>query len=55
MSTNTKIFQIYYKPELIAHCDPDFVPLDNTANPHPELREWDVWNRNHEDILAQEN
>jgi len=54
MSTNTKIFQIYYKPELIAHCDPDFVPLDNTANPHPELREWDVWNRNHEDILAQD-
>lgn len=54
MSTNTKIFQIYYKPELIAHCDPDFVPLDNTANPRPELREWDVWNRNHEDILAQD-
>lgn len=53
MSTNTKIFQIYYKPELKIHLEPEFTPLDNTDNPHPELREWDVWNRNHEGILDE--
>lgn len=53
MSTNTKIFQIYFKPELLAHCDPDFEPMDNTDNPRPELREWDKWDREHENILAQ--
>lgn len=53
MSINTKIFQIYYKPELEQHCDPLFVPLDNTANPRPELREWDVWDRFHEQRLAE--
>jgi hypothetical protein len=53
MSLNTKIFQIYFKPELKQHCDPSFTPLDNTDNPRPELREWDVWNRNHETILEQ--
>jgi len=53
MSTNTKIFQIYFKPELKVHCDPAFEPLDNTANPRPELREWDVWDREHDNILAQ--
>jgi hypothetical protein len=53
MSTNTKIYQIYFKPELKDHCDPLFTPLDNTANPRPELREWDVWDRTHEDILNE--
>jgi len=53
MSTNTKIYQIYFKPELKDHCDPLFTPLDNTANPRPELREWDVWDRKHEDILDE--
>jgi hypothetical protein len=53
MSTNTKIFQIYFKPELKDHCDPLFTPLDNTANPRPELREWDVWDREHATIAAQ--
>ena len=53
MSTNTKIFQIYFKPELVAHCDPAFTPLDNTSNPRPELREWDVWDREHANIAAQ--
>ena len=53
MSINTKIFQIYFKPELEQHCDPLFTPLDNTANPRPELREWDVWDREHENILAE--
>jgi len=53
MSTNTKIFQIYFKPELKAHCDPAFTPLDNTANPRPELREWDVWDREYNSIVNQ--
>jgi len=51
MSQNIKIFQIYFKPELKEQCDPLFTPLDNTANPRPELREWDVWNREHDNIL----
>ena len=38
---STSIFQIYFKEELKEHLDPDFVPMDNTDNPHPELREWD--------------
>lgn len=53
MSNNTKIFQIYFKPELRDHCDPLFTPLDNTINPRPELREWDVWNREHENIVEE--
>ena len=51
MSANTKIFQIYFKPELKQHCDPLFTPMDNTDNPRPDLREWDKWNREHENIL----
>ncbi len=53
MSLNTKIFQIYFKPELKVHCDPGFTPMDNTDNPNPELREWDKWNREHEAVLEQ--
>ena len=53
MSQNMKIFQIYFKPELKSQCDPAFEPLDNTSNPRPELREWDVWDREYENILAQ--
>ena len=53
MSTNTKIFQIYYKPELVEHLDPAFVPLDNTANPRPELREWYNWDQAHEQRLSE--
>lgn len=53
MSINTKIFQIYFKSELKQHCDPAFEPLDNTANPRPELREWDVWDRLHEQRLGE--
>jgi hypothetical protein len=52
-SNNTKIFQIYFKPELRDQCDSKFVPLDNTANPRPELREWDVWDRFHEQRLEE--
>ena len=51
---NTKIFQIYFKPELKDKCDPAFVPYDNTANPNPELREWDVWNRFYNSSDAKE-
>lgn len=53
MSLNMKIFQIYFKPELKSYCDPAFTPLDNTSNPRPELREWDVWDREYETIRAQ--
>jgi len=35
-----KIFQVYYKHEQLDSLDPAFSPYDNTANPHPELREW---------------
>jgi hypothetical protein len=54
MSQNIKVFQIYYKPELVVHLDPVFEPLDNTANPNPELREWDVWDREHEARMASD-
>lgn len=54
MSQNIKIFQIYFKPELLVHCDPHFIPLDNTANPNPELREWDVWNREYDELIASD-
>jgi len=53
MSTNTKIFQIYFKEELKQHLDPEFTPLDNTANPRPDLREWYNWDQEHEGILEQ--
>jgi hypothetical protein len=49
-----KIFQIYFKSELKVHCDPHFVPLDNTANPRPELREWDVWDREYDALAASD-
>jgi hypothetical protein len=54
MSKNIKVFQIYFKPELEVHCDPAFTPLDNTSNPRPELREWDVWDREYENIVKQD-
>jgi hypothetical protein len=54
MSTNTKIFQIYYKQDLVKHLDPAFIPLDNTANLRPELREWYIWDKEHQSRLNQE-
>lgn len=54
MLPNIKIFQIYFKPELKVHCDQHFVPFDNTANPRPELREWDVWDREYDSLLASD-
>ena len=53
MSTNTKVFQIYYKPESVDQLDPAFIPLDNTANPRPELREWYNWDQQHEQRLSE--
>lgn len=53
MSANTKIFQIYFKPELEKHLEPEFTPLSNVGNPRPDLREWDVWNREHDNISKQ--
>lgn len=54
MLMHTEIFQIYFKPELVAHLDPAFTPMDNTDNPAPELREWDKWNREHDEILKKD-
>ena len=53
MSINTKIFQIYYKSDLVEYLDPAFLPLDNTANPRPELREWYNWDQAHEQRLSE--
>ena len=54
MSANTKVFQIYYKQDLVEHLDPAFVPLDNTANLRPELREWYIWDKEHQSRLDEE-
>lgn len=48
MSANTKIFQIYYEPSQIDQLDPDLIPCSNVDNTNPELREWHVWHRDHE-------
>ena len=53
-SANIKIFQIYFKPELKVHCDPAFTPLDNTANPRPDLREWYVWDKQYEELASSD-
>ena len=50
---NIKIFQIYFKPEQLATLDPAFVPLDNTVNLKPELREWAIWEQEYERICAE--
>lgn len=52
MSKSIKIYQIYFKEEQKQYLDPNCIPFDNTSNPHPELREYDVWTRNHRE--AQE-
>lgn len=53
MSLSIKIFQIYFKPEQLATLDPAFVPLDNTVNLKPELREWAIWEQEYERICAE--
>lgn len=54
MSKHIEIFQIYFKEELKQHCDPAFTPLSNVDNPNPHLREWDVWNRYHEERMSSD-
>lgn len=49
-----KIFQIYYDPAQIPLLDPGFTAYDNTSNLRPELCEWYVWDKEHENIVAQE-
>jgi len=53
MSTNTKILQLFYKTEQLAHIDGAFTPYDNTANPRPELREWYIWDKEYENLRGQ--
>lgn len=54
MSTNIKVFQIYFKPEQSQVLDPAFTPLDNTANPRPDLREWYNWDQEYEKLAASD-
>ena len=53
MSNSMRIFQLYYKPEQEEHLDPAFVPYNNTANPHPELREWYLWDKEYVNCLRE--
>jgi hypothetical protein len=46
---NSKVFQIYYRQDQIQHLDPAFTPYDNTANPNPDLNEWLIWNKVHQE------
>jgi len=48
MSTNMKVYQIYYKNEHLPQLETAFTPWDNTANPHPEYQEWYVWNKDYQ-------
>lgn len=50
---NARMFQIYYKPEQIYQLDPTLTPFDNTANEHPELREWHCWKQIHGSRLVE--
>lgn len=52
MSANTKILQLYYKPEQVGKLDTDFTPYDNTDNLRPDLREWYVWDKTYEEQFA---
>lgn len=40
---NFKIFQAYYKPEHVEFLDPEFEPLDNTANLQGQYREYPLF------------
>ena len=53
-SINREIFQIYFAPELLNHCDPAFTPLDNTANPYPDIREWYIFEREYQRLMASD-
>jgi hypothetical protein len=47
-----EIFQIYFTPDMLTQCDPVFTPLDNTANPCPDIREWYIFEREHQRLMA---
>ena len=51
---NIKIFQIYFKPEQTATLDLNFIPCNNIENPHPELREWYVWDKMYQQCCDEE-
>ena len=53
MSTNMKIYQLFYKEEQREYLDPSFVPYENIANPKPELREWYLWDKEYESCKAE--
>ena len=53
MSTNTKIFQIYYRNDQQGHLDPAFTPYDNTANPNPAIQEWLIWDKMYQECVEQ--
>jgi hypothetical protein len=38
-----QIYQAYYDPSQIPHLDLEFIPLDNTNNPQPNLREYPLF------------
>jgi hypothetical protein len=44
MLQHINIYQIYFKEELKSFLDEGFIPLDNTENKRPDLREWYTWN-----------
>ncbi|NBR61840.1 MAG: hypothetical protein EBT86_09380 [Actinobacteria bacterium] len=45
---NLRIYQVFYSDDHINNLDPAFTPLDNRANSHPELREFPVMLRMHD-------
>lgn len=53
MSLNTKILQIYYKPEQLETLDPAFTLYDNTDNPNPAIQEWLIWDKMYQEFVDQ--
>lgn len=45
---NLRIYQVFYADDQISTLDPAFTPLDNRSNAHPELREFPVMCRMHD-------
>ncbi len=52
-SPTIRVHQIYFRPAQQRHLDPDFLPYDNTANPHPEWAEYHVFRTAHAAGLTQ--
>jgi hypothetical protein len=54
MSLNIKIYQLYFKNEQRNYIDFEyFTPYDNTKNPRPELREWYIWDKEHDKRVSE--